>query len=424
MADTTFSVELEWDDGSGVRAKELQATWCRLVLKVGDQPVTLLRDLQAGSFRKSIHVSSYPLAEWFAYNWWTLQAASPPMLAESFVLNVAAVGDGFPWPHMELSPDEESVVVRWNRSTHDRIEFVGRGLERVTSESVLHTATAVIENTLSRLDDAGVPRTPLHEEWAAINAADDEERAFAAAAARLGADPYDMPDELALALVSASDELPPDLHQDVLAAASPANFQGIAAWITDQIPSSGAARRHLPTDSYHEWANAIRSNGGSRPSRQVPWARGFAAAQVLRKFINPVLAEPVDLDDVILTEQRRFPHRAIEAVCNRTDAVRIVVPEGRQTSGLRFCQARALYRALTIDPNHPFALTNARTGVQKAERAFAAELLAPVQGIRELARSDFDALTDDDADDLAHAFGVSSLVIRHQIDNHARTATV
>jgi hypothetical protein len=418
VAEVDLRVSLEWDDGGGVRAKELQATWCRLEISVGDRFVTLLRDRRTGSFRQSLHVSAYPLAEWVAYHWWALQAAVAKPGSTSPGLSLRSVGEGFPWPRLHFAPDGDSMLLEWERSGDDRVVFEDEGTARVPMRSFLRTATAVVENTLSRLDDAGVPRTPLHDEWHAVNGLNDDERRFALAAARLGADPYDVSDSLADALMSASAVLTPDLLDDVVTVAEPGNLEDLVAWVTTAVPGRGAVTP-AASGALEAWRTRVMSST-RRPPSPAPWARGFVVAQDVRSAVEPRPSSPVGLDDVVVTYPQPFPHRAIDAVGNEADVVQLVVPEGRSRTGLRFSQARALYRALTTGHDRPFALTPARTGVQQAERAFAAEFLAPITGIRERVPGDLAAVTDDDMDRLADAFAVSPLVIRHQIDNHTR----
>ncbi|MCA2186306.1 hypothetical protein [Nonomuraea cavernae] len=52
---------------------ELRQTWARIEISVGAEYVTLLEDLESGSSRRSIYCPLYPLAEWAAYNWWSLR---------------------------------------------------------------------------------------------------------------------------------------------------------------------------------------------------------------------------------------------------------------------------------------------------------------------------------------------------------------
>jgi hypothetical protein len=85
-------------------------------------------------------------------------------------------------------------------------------------------------------------------------------------------------------------------------------------------------------------------------------------------------------------------------------------------NGKRFGQARALGRILARPEQQQFVLSAARSHDERVARAFAAELLAPAEGIRQT----LDALgkADDSAlEAVAQRFRVSPLLVRHQYDN-------
>ena len=60
-------------------------------------------------------------------------------------------------------------------------------------------------------------------------------------------------------------------------------------------------------------------------------------------------------------------------------------------------------------------MTASYTDLQKIERAFAAELLAPAQGIASL--TSIDDLQEEDVAEIAELFDLSDLVIEYQIQN-------
>ncbi|MGH8910076.1 MAG: ImmA/IrrE family metallo-endopeptidase [Egibacteraceae bacterium] len=72
-----------------------------------------------------------------------------------------------------------------------------------------------------------------------------------------------------------------------------------------------------------------------------------------------------------------------------------------------------------VDPEvHPFLITGAHTSRQQAERAFAAELLAPARGIKKLIPLHADYLNADDVVAISEHFNVSEWVVRYQVLNH------
>ena len=85
-------------------------------------------------------------------------------------------------------------------------------------------------------------------------------------------------------------------------------------------------------------------------------------------------------------------------------------------SSRRFLLARALGDYLGRSEHGASILSSLATDRQARSRAFAAELLAPAESLRE--RLSDHPVPPERVDDLGQEFGVSSLVIRHQIENH------
>ena len=82
----------------------------------------------------------------------------------------------------------------------------------------------------------------------------------------------------------------------------------------------------------------------------------------------------------------------------------------------RFGQARALGRTLAHRGQRQFILSAARSHDERVARAFAAELLAPAQGIRQMPV----ALGEDDdstLETIADRCQVSPLLVRYQSNN-------
>jgi hypothetical protein len=81
-----------------------------------------------------------------------------------------------------------------------------------------------------------------------------------------------------------------------------------------------------------------------------------------------------------------------------------------------FRRARALGRALLSPGQRSFVLSAAHGYEERVARAFAAELLAPAEGIRQ-ALGGFGRYDDAALEAAARQFHVSPLVVRHQYDN-------
>ena len=84
-------------------------------------------------------------------------------------------------------------------------------------------------------------------------------------------------------------------------------------------------------------------------------------------------------------------------------------------SARRFQFCRGLAEVL-VSPNSDALLTQARSDRQQRSRAFAAEFLAPSAALG--SRVPRSTLDEDGIDELAAEFGVSPMVIAHQVQNH------
>ena len=86
---------------------------------------------------------------------------------------------------------------------------------------------------------------------------------------------------------------------------------------------------------------------------------------------------------------------------------------GLQDTRISLCRALA---EVLVSPNTNTLLTRANSERQQRNGTFAAEFLAPSSGLQK--RISGQTVDGDQIDELADEFGVSSLVIEHQVQNH------
>jgi hypothetical protein len=197
---------------------------------------------------------------------------------------------------------------------------------------------------------------------------------------------------------------------DVQASAMATASESIAS-DTDGIDALGAVRNQAPPyapgansgETGYRFAAELRAkfNGGTWKSRSLDELAGYLAIDQLGHCMVPGTGECGFLDALAGFNEQHNPKFLIEKT--REDS--------RQFA---FC--RALFEHLTIPPDHFAAVSRLRTDRQQMNRAFAAEFLAP----HEMLRSDLSGamVGVDELDDLALDYGVSTFVIRHQIENH------
>ena len=195
--------------------------------------------------------------------------------------NVYHAGDGFILPRLMIVSEGDAFLLQWDggRFRHQGLEFLSAGIGRAPKEQVRTALVDFVDAVLARLSACGVRETWLGSEWGAINKLADEESEFCQAAARLGADPFDLPDEEAQKIMAAASVLPPSLVEDVFRCASPDALTGAADWVLkgisvlDQTPLPAVDLRGLR-------ASVDRTAPG------VPWEQGYQVARQLRDKIR------------------------------------------------------------------------------------------------------------------------------------------
>ena len=182
----------------------------------------------------------------------------------------------------------------------------------------------------------------------------------------------------------------------------------LADWLTD-------ATRRVDDFDGGDWGG-LRS-ALPRPSAQEPYRRGHDLARAARAQLQPKEPRydfPTTGAEAIPCVAMQPPTRGIQGLV-AAESPACTAANDRETAR-RFVRARALGDYLGRTTQGPAILSGLATDRQAQSRAFAAEFLVPAEALRKKLRSDHIPL--DDVDALADEFGVSSYVVRHQIENH------
>jgi hypothetical protein len=421
----------EWTPGDGAVARELAATWARVELWVGDDCITQVEDVETGSSRRSIFCPLYPVAEWIAFNWWLLQAnVRPSSISPAFSRassaqsawhkhhNLRAAGDGFIWPNCVILPEGEITRVIWHpdrRSTSSTIRYLIGG-EAVLDHSHTQLVLAeVVESVLARLEERGIRDSPLADEWSAVTTADAEERDFCLAAARLGLDPYSLEPEFAARLQKLDGELSDGILTDFLDSVNPHKLDAGISWV--QRVSRLIEKIEQPPSPI---VRDLRREAVMWPEahERLPWARGYHHAKMARSYFGLDTTERFEHTNVISVRMRSSHDRSLQGLGGVSEfgAGALVLGRKIKRRDSSFAIARSLWH-FTFDPSDRFLLTTAHADRQRVERAFAAELLAPADGLREILNHEDGFVTTDDLSDAADHFDVAPYVVRHQVEN-------
>lgn len=425
-----LSFDFDWVDPEGVRGPELSATWASLQIRVGDSVITRILDNRAKTVRDFIYVPLYPLAEWLVTNWWfiTHELQNPakegdPDFRRRHSLSTSR--EGYAFPNLDVIPSGAQTRIVWkkDRPAWSKVEFLEDGFMRMDGNEFRETCGDFIDQVIGRLDSLGVHDTFLEEEWDAIRSADEEEAGFCKAAAGLGWDPYALDDAdrdhvllIAEKLGGLLDEAVPALDTTDVVAGSSAIVSAIEearsnSLSLERIESFREAIRHDsiigrdPWDVGYGWAQRLRQNLGldGQPLSDM-------------KQIAEALGEDAESLDRVTQPFGFFVDTPlIDGVITRDDEKPAFAFRSLGYHGRRFHFCRALAEVLA-SPHSDALITRAHSERQQRNRSFAAEFLAPSSALRQRVPRPF--VDDDDIDELAEEFGVSSRVIEHQVANH------
>jgi len=431
MAD--IHLDYDWLSAEGVQGPELQATWARFTLRVDGIAVTRVLDEKSQTTRDDVYLPLYPLAEWVASHWWVLfhEVDTPWKLGDAeFAMrhSLRDAREGYALPSLSILPQGETIRLAWEQEAlpHHRIEFLTRGQKDVPTHLFRDVLSDFIHAVVRRLRDLRIERTLLEAEWAAIESVEPAEREFCAAAAALGLDPYALEDDQRHEIASVGDRIPASLRSDFFPVANASHLGAELKAVLDALE----AGRTNPADLHA--IKDLRSEVQASAALQVPgppWKTGYAVAREVRRRLNldshplPSLTALSNALRTSLSEldkairQAPTPAPLFDALVGLNDkgSPGFVVTSRRDESR-RFHLCRAFFEYLTDPTLEAALLTEARSDRQARNRAFAAEFLAPADGLQ--ARAAGRTVTGDEVDELAIEFGVSPWVIAHQLENH------
>jgi hypothetical protein len=423
---------VEWLDAPGVTTPELAATWARYEMWVGGRCVTQV-EAADGTFRRGVYGSLYPLAYWIASNWWLLTSHVRPSAVDvrywswRYVRtqpwlrqhNFRSAGDGMAWPDFTVVPEGQFTRVAWQQDYEHHsgvVRFASDGRKWLQSDDLRTELVGIVRRVLDRLAEAGLPKTPLDEEWMGIAAADNDERKFCQTAARVGLDPYSVADDMAKNIVRAATVIPAEVAGDFFDSADAEAVADAAEWTRRAMSVAGEAAGRA-TRTIREIVRSAATHTAQLDTER-PWLAGYEMARAIRRELGLVGTDHFDVAPWTGIGNVGAASHGIYGLATVSDD-RCGVVLGDRHAGVtarRFGQARALGRILTRPGQRQFVLSVARSQDEKVARAFAAELLAPAEGIR-LA---LDVLGSDDEsamEAVARQFGVSPLLVQHQHDN-------
>ncbi|MEK7401438.1 MAG: hypothetical protein AABZ80_03650 [Gemmatimonadota bacterium] len=431
--DKKLKFEFEWEEPGGARGAELRATWARFRIDIDGQSLTQLLDHRTNSVRTSVYLPLYPVAEWIATHWWFLarEFETPEKASNGYAKrhDLRFAGEGFALPSVQFKPLGDYVRIEWKRRVLEsqRVEFPARGEAYIPLDAFQQALRDLVSAVVERLSEAKITNSLLHEEWAGLAKLDKEEQDFVSAAAALGLDPFATQTKEQDRLLRAAADVPGSLLTSFLAIASINTLE-------QQVATLRAAIAETAKRSTKLYALAhLRSHVESGSNNGAPWRQGYDYAQRLRKALG-IEVQPLTTFASYCAALRVHENDLREAAHDEPSPlfVALVNSNAKGSPGFAlggglareigrsrratFALTRALFEYLSSPVEQPSLVTRAVSDREKRNRAFAAEFLAPAEALR--AKVSGSVVGEDEMEDMAATFGVSSFVIRHQLFNH------
>jgi len=403
---------------------------------VGDLCLTELEDRFAKTVRPTFRASTYRLALWLAANWWRLRC-EPESNALDWQLshNLAAVGSGYVWPALSLLTDGAFVTLRMHPSLvtpSEDIRYLLRQDLQIPIKSFISGIDRFIAAVIERLRATGHPQTDLEKLWGEIQDErhDPQTAQWRKLEALAGVDPYSQEGAFLEPLLTQMNSVGRSGLEELTIAEYKGATQDTLSLLADIRARSACKlamsdmeplRQRIQADAKKQIVWSAQSDRSD-----PPWQQAYIAAAAAREYWsfkpgpinNRQLADAVGAKDEALFSATK-PEKVQISAGFRADAPdQFAVALGAHVpTRRRFALARLLGDYLaTPDAEHVLPATTSKTSRQKFQRAFAQQLLCPVDDLKAFLCTDDPS--DEQIEDAAAEFEVSPLLIRTTLVNH------
>ena len=413
-----------------------KAAFGQLIISAGDRMLAALveEDGYSRNYQPGPFASGYHLAEWLAWNWWRLRweprssSSSTPTYEWDMAHRMSDVGEGYLWPNITISCDGfqcELISERSHEADTPLFSYIGAQTIIVPAMAYEKAVDEFVTFVLQRLKDASIANTNLQMLWDDLtNERNDPEQAqFRRVEALLGFEP-DQADEQRIQTWLKDTDLLGSTALDELATGAAKNMLS-AKQIMDITSTAGF---HLNTDCAIRLHHPPETHWG----QVAAWRIGVATAKAVRTQVglpeepisNEFLADIAGLSVKAITSEQCT--NSMSWMLHHSDApTRIALRQSRETAR-RFDVSRLIGDRLlnenSFDVAEPLSpATRSYSYRQKAQRAFAAELLSPWEAVSAMLEDDY---SQENQEYVAEEFGVSPLTISTLLINNEGYSSV
>jgi hypothetical protein len=374
----------------------------------------------------SLEIPAYFIAEWIAENWWPLlweprksedAGDDADFLARHSLLTAE---HGFALPKILIVPAGKAIHVT---ATARDVQFADIRFRNSAStwlprHDVETELRRFVQAVAARLSECSISGTSLQEVWNLIEDTAEDERPFCRFLGALGSSPYILCKEVEDVLDHALPILGERLTMDLCLASTPQDIKASSHAAEVALSFANSA----PESTLEPLATiSVPSDNPSVPA----WRRGVEAAKRVRsrlglKEIDPNGAtqffEKLNIDPNAAIRNDVQTGSVVGAVARENQTLRVALLQ-HTFNQRRFAAARAAYTAWTSEHKESRLLTLAVTRTQQANRAFAAELTAPLAYLRAHAKNG-SKLSQDLVYELAAELHIGADVVQKQALNN------
>lgn len=434
MSRKRLELAFQWE-AAGNDLPELYHTMARLSLSVNGHSLTRNDDIWSRTVKEDVLVSLHPLAAWLASSWWRLLhephpgKGVQPSMSWRMAHELMSANQGFVWPTVMFATDGEAMQV-WFRSSDEGMEQSVRYLKGsrfpsfVPLEDFREEVSAFIDAVLNRLQDCGCEDRELSELWALIceERADPEVTRLRAFEAMMGYDPEECPERLLKIMLELAKRVGEDSLPELISAlAQGREFESQHEKEIERFFGMRGvqASPKLPDSPVY---SDVEEN-------QPPWMVAVNDAKKMRDYLGRGL-EPISNDT--LFDALGVSSASIENYTPENQSkVSVAIPETHQRMRFlprkknryarRFEYARFLGDVmLQRNSDNWLVSSDLSTFRQKYQRAFAAELLCPIEGVEAVMGGDY---SESAIDDVAEHFEVSPLTVSNLLVSNSLIET-
>lgn len=409
---------IEWLQDATNAAPEERATVCDLRLFLNDQNVT--SHMAGERLGDHITIALYGLVDGIVHRWWSIWGARD----REFSLRSFRTGYLFPDIRLQFDGAAFEISAYQCAYTNPDLRFWGGTHEVLNRQEGEAWLSGFVNEVLIRLEANGITDTSAALRWRRIVASQKvkSESIFCEAAGSLGLDPYQIGDGAAAFIEQAEEQFTAEALVEFVGGADNVDHDRLMSWV-GRMMRTNSSRYRLA-----DLRKIVDQVAVDAPDRrgEAAWAAGYRRARAMRRTLalrqedrltfrdlarrvggsaNYNVAPQVDGLNALRREEENEIHIHVRNHGSRADTNALNV----------FALARGIGDAVCFPAAQAASINRLRRAYrQSAGRAFAAELLAPIDEIRSMQEDEKDTYS------IAHEFGVSHSVIEHQIENQNR----